>query len=294
MRRPYIIAGIAFAAFAGAWHFWLAPRWTMRIPHDWRLSARYLGTQTNADPKSGLVPVKDQFGTYDRQVRVVDARDWPHSVLLEDRYTVHDMNGGATLFDYTTHERVDPRTGAWSAGVHNSEIAVFPRNVQRQTYVMRSNYLEGVPLAFAGTDQIDGLDTYVFAYRGRGEYTNSYKGTAEVPGVPVEPGQEIRCADDQFYYRTWVEPRTGEQVKVEEGCPSGDFVYDIATNTRRAAVDRWNGVTAGGDLARRVSEVYNERRTFLWVSLYFPVGLLGISAVLVALGLRSRHDKLAS
>jgi hypothetical protein len=148
---------------------------------------------------------------------------------------------------------------------------------------MRSNYLEGIPLSFAGTEDIGGLPTYVFAYHGRGEYTESYKGSAEFPGVPVKPGQEIRCADDQFYYRIWVEPRTGSQVKVEEGCPSGDFIYDIASNARLEAVDRWNGVTAGAELARRVEEVYSLRRRFLLASVYVPAAMLAAAIVLAGL-----------
>ena len=293
MRRPYIVGAIVLAALAGAWHFWLGDRWTTRIPRDWDLSTRYVGTQTNADPKSGVVPRQDQFGTYERRIRVTDASDWPRAVVLEDRYTVRDMNNGAILFDYTTHERVDAQTGAWSAGAHKGEVVVFPRNVEKRTYVMRSNYLESVPLRFAATDEVGGLATYIFSYHGAEEYTAAYKGTAEYPGVPVKPGQEIRCADDQFYYRIWIEPATGEQVKVEEGCPSGDFIYDIATGARLEAVDRWNGATAGADLALRVSEVYGERKAFLCASLYIPLALVTISALLLMLDFRSSRGQSA-
>ena len=81
---------------------------------------------------------------------------------------------------------------------------------------------------------------------------------------------------------------------MEEGCPSGDFIYDIATKTRLVAVDRWNGVTAGADLALRVSDVHRLRRVFLWASLYFPASLLAISVPLLALGLRARREQPAT
>jgi hypothetical protein len=294
MRRPYIVGAIVFVALAGAWHFWLGARWTMRIGPHWSLSTKYVGTQTDADPQTGILPAKDQFGTYVRSIRVTDASDWPRTVLLEDRYTVRHMSKGTAIFDHTTHERVDPQTGAWAAGPHKGEIVVFPRHVERRTYVMRSNYLESVPLAFAGTDRVGGIDTYLFAYRGRGEYTAAYKGTSEYPGLTVKPGQEIRCADDQFYYRIWVEPTTGALVKVEEGCPAGDFVYDIATKARLAAVDRWSGVAAGADLARRIAEVHDLRRAFLLSSRYFPGTLLAISLLLLILGVRPRSERLAT
>ena len=88
--------------------------------------------------------------------------------------------------------------------------------------------------------------------------------------MKIPAGQEIRCADDQFYYRVWVEPLTGEQVKVEEGCLSGDFFYDKVTGKQGAAIDRWNGETSGVGLAARVTEVFHARRTYTWAALYLP------------------------
>jgi hypothetical protein len=115
-----------------------------------------------------------------------------------------------------------------------------------------------------------------------------YSGTPDVPGIKLLPGQDIRCADDNFYYRVWVEPRTGTQVQVEEGCLSGDFVYDKATGNKVSAVDRWNGVTAGSNLTSGLTEIYNARRVYL-SALYLPeILLVGCLAVL-AMGLLRRN-----
>lgn len=283
MRRSYIVAAIALAALAAVWHFWLGNRWTTRVPRDMAFATKYVGTQTNADPKTGVVPKQDALGTYDRTIRVTDAADWPRSVVLQDNFTVRDIQTGAVLFDYVTKERVDPRTGAWADGPYKGDIVFFPRNVQKRTYTMHAYYIPGVPLKFSRVDEIGGLESYLFSYRGPIEYTAIFAGTPESPGVTVLAGQEIRCADDQFYYRIWVEPRTGSQVKVEEGCLSGDFVYDKVTGKKVAAVDRWNGVTSGADLAARITEVHNARRIYIWAALYLPgillIGSLGILVV---------------
>ena len=284
MKRSWIVASVAFALLAAGWHFGLGRRWTMRLSRDADFSTKYVGTQTNADHVTGLVPKEDALSRYDRAIRVVDAAAWPRSVVVLDSYLARDTQTGAVLYEYVTNERVDPRTGAWADGPHKGDIVVFPRNVEKRIYTMRSNYMAGVPLAFSGEGKVGGLDTYVFSYHGPLDFTASFAGTAQYPGVTVPAGQEIRCADDQFYYRIWVDPLTGEQVKVEEGCLAGDFIYDKASGRKIAAVDRWNGETSGADLAARVTAVYDARRTYVWALLYVPGILVAASLACLAYG----------
>ena len=295
IRRPYIIAAIGLAAFAAVWHFWLSPRWTMRVPRNANSGASYFGVQTNADAKTGVIPTQDVLTSYKRTIRVIDAADWPRSVLLQDQYTARDIQTGAINYEYITDERVDPETGAWSEGPHKGDIVLFPRDVGKRTYTMRSNYMAGVPLKFSEEDDIGGLEVYLFAYRGAIDLTAAYAGTAASPGVKVPAGQEIRCADDQFYYRAWVRPLTGEQAKVEEGCMSGDFMYDKVTGNKLAAVDRWNGVTSGSDLDNGVTETYIARRRYALEALYVPgiliACLLGILAVGFSRGEMKAHSR---
>ena len=290
MKRSYIVAAVVLAAFAAVWHLWLGPRWTVRVPRDAVFASKYVGTDTNADPKTGLVPARDVLSTYDRTIRVVDATDWPRSVVVRDQYTTHSLQTGTIEFDYIVNERIDPHTGGWAEGPHKGDIVLFPRNTEKRTYNMRANYLGGIPVEFSGVDDIGGLEVYLFSYLGRLELTAAYAGTPESPGVKVLPRQEIRCADDQFYFRVWVEPRTGSELKVEEGCLSGDFIYDKATGARLAAVDRWNGVTTGSSLAARITEVHRARRTYMWASLYLPGLLLMASLCILAFG-RSPRDR---
>jgi hypothetical protein len=290
MKRSYIVAAVVLAGLAAVWHVWVGPHWTIRVPRNAVFASKYVGTDTNADPKTGVVPTRDVLSTYERTLRVVDASDWPRSVVVRDQYTTHDRETGAVGFEYILDERIDPRTGAWANGPHKGDIVLFPRNTQKRSYTMRSNYIEGIPLNFSGVDEIGGLEVYLFSYLGPLELTASYAGTPQSPAVKVLAGQEIRCADDQFYLRVWVEPRTGSELKVEEGCVSGDFIYDKATGSKVAAVDRWNGVTTGASLAARISEVYIARRNYMWASLYLPGLLLLASIIVLAVG-RSRPDR---
>jgi len=293
MKRSYIVAAVVLAGLAAVWHLVLAPHWTIRVPRNAVFASKYFGTQTNADPKTGVVPTQDVLTTFDRTIRVIDGTDWPRSVVVRDQHTAHGLKTGAINFEFIAEERIDPRTGAWAEGRHTGDIVVFPRNTQKRTYTMRSNYIPGLPLAFAGVDDIGGLDLYKFSYMGPIDLTAGYAGTPQSPGVKVLPGQNIGCADDQFYLRIWVEPRTGNQVKLEEGCMSGDFIYDKSTGRRVAAVDRWNGVTTGASLGARITEVYAARRNYMWASLYLPGLLLVASACVLGVG-RSRRDGVAT
>jgi hypothetical protein len=90
----------------------------------------------------------------------------------------------------------------------------------------------------------------------------------------VKPGQELKCADDQFIFKAWVEPLTGGIIKVEESCHSGDYVYDIATGKQLEAVDRWDGSTAGEDVVNRVKRADWDRTRQLWINYYIPPMLL--------------------
>ena len=288
MRRSYIAAAIALAAFAAVWQFSLGSRWTTRVPRNLVFTARYVGTQTRADSVTGIVPQRDALSTYERTVVVKDAADWPRFLTLEDKYSVRNIETGMVDFEYITTERVDPETGAWTEGPHKGEIVFFPRNVQQRDYTMRSNYIPGLLLKFSGVREIGGVETYLFAYKGPIEYGAVYAGSAETPGIKLLPGQDIRCADDNFYYRVWVEPRTGTQVQVEEGCLSGDFVYDKVTGNKVSAINRWNGVSAGSNLSSGITEIYNARRLYL-SALYLPGILLTGSLAVLAIGRLRRN-----
>jgi hypothetical protein len=262
---------------------WWAPRLTPRIPSGWSWRSEYVGHQTYADAVTGILPSSDVTCRYIHQMSIVPGSLTDESVRILDRYVLLDLEAGAVLYEYISSALADPRTGARLEPELAGSYLLFPQDVQKTTYSLRMSYLKGVPMAFAGETDVMGLATYHFTYRGRGEYTESYAGTSDYPGVSVPPGHELRCADDRFRYDAWVEPVTGEIVRIAEGCPSGDYIYAIGSDVPLKAIDRWAGETDGNDVAARVDAVRTQRMRHLMLTRAIPLGLLMGSAALAGL-----------
>jgi len=287
--RATVAIGMALVAAAGVWQFALASHWTQRLPPGWSTTIHYVGTATSPDPRTGRLPDESSLENYERTQRVTSDAGRPRWVEIEERYVARNPATGRPVFAYTTRDTVSPRSGAHADEPHRGEIVLFPRHVQPVVYRLRSNYINGIPVTFQRIERLEGLETYLFTYRGRLEQTAAYaNSTGDLGGLRVQPGQEVHCLDDQFYYRTWVEPITGEQVKVEEGCPSGDYVFDLASRQPVMALARWTGVTAGDDLIERVSEIRRRRWQYLWASRYLGLTLLVAGVVLAGVSVRPR------
>jgi hypothetical protein len=273
-KKLFILAGLLLLGFAAVWQFALAPRWTQRIRSGWTWKINYIGYQTYADPQTGQMPQENVTGTYSQAIGIVPNSEKPDSVELDSEYVIQDITSDKITYEYKYVAPVNPQTGEHLKEEYRGDYFVFPKNVEKKTYNLRFSYLKGIPVAFQKEVEIEGLNTYLFTYRGRGEYTESYAGTEQYPGVNVKPGQELKCADDQFIFKVWVEPLTGATIKIEEGCHAGDFIYDIASGKQLEAVDRWGGVTAGDDVVGRVNSVSQERARQLWINRYIPLMLL--------------------
>lgn len=273
-KKTFIIAGVLLLVFAGLWYFLLSPRWAQRIPPGWKWEAHFVGIQAVPDERTGKFPDNNAPALYERSVRVIDEKDRPSSVLLQDSYVTRDPFTKKKTYEYITKGLVDPVTGRDMDPDHKGDYNLFPRKVEKKTYIYRANYIEGIPLTFLREDVVQELNTYVFQYKGRIEYTKSYQGTDEYPGVKVKQGQAIRCADDQFLFRVWVEPVTGEIARIEENCLSGDYIYESSTGTEVSPVMSWGGATAGDDEFHRLRRIKNERIKLRLLTEYIPLSLL--------------------
>jgi len=69
------------------------------------------------------------------------------------------------------------------------------------------------------------------------------------------------------------EPLTGEILKTDESCYSGDYYYDIPSGKPLAALMRWVGKTSGDDILRQVDHIRLLRAHVLFNTVYLPVGL---------------------
>lgn len=282
---------LAFAFFAAAlvWHLTLGQTLIQRIPPGWAWRSSYIGFLTYPDSKTGRFPEGNDPGLYDR-IMAVQSEDRPGSVTIRDAMKIVEPRTGATVWEYIAEFEVDPKTGRHLKPEYRDDYIVLPQNLEPGTYSLRTNYVEGIPLKFTRRDQIEGLDVYLFTYKGRGEYTESYAGTDEYEGTTVPPGHEIKCADDQLEFLLWAEPITGEAVKIREGCHPGDYIYETATGRQVEPVLRWAAETAGVDVVRR-AEAIRDRIIELRVARYAPFGLAGLGLICAAGAVRFRSRR---
>lgn len=279
--------GVLFLIASAVLRFIIAPDVALRIPTGWSWSTQMVGTQVWAD-SLGNFPKEVGTSIYTRSISITDESKRPNGITLEDKYTVNEPMTDKVIWQYIYSASVDPATGRHLTPEFRDEYYVFPSHAERTTYTIRTNYVKGVPMQFVGEETIGDLKVYVYAYVGRGEYTESYEGTPEFPGTKVEPGQEIKCKDDQFKFECWIEPITGELIKLEESCHSGDYVYDIATGKPLIALSQWGGMTAGDDVKNRVEMVSSKRSAILWSSLYGPLVLVLAAVLSFIIGIRKK------
>ena len=268
------VAGAILAVGAVAVHFVANSMWGQRIPRDWSWESKFVGVATFADPKTGEIPKTDTPAIFIRSIQQQQQEGRPVFVMLKDTYAILDPATGKRTWEYVVDAKVNPGTGEHLLPEFRGEYFVFPRDVSPRTYKMRFSYLKGLPLAFIREEIVEDLHTYLFAYKGRGEYTESYAGTDQYPGVKVQPGQEIRCADDQYSLNLWVEPLTGEIIKWSETCLSGDELFDVKAGKHVAWLERWAGDAAGSDVQRNITLVKAQRKRILWGNYYLPAILL--------------------
>ena len=283
MRKLQLV-GILLIATSLLWFFWLSHRWTDRITPGWSWEGYYIGFNTTPDPETGEFPSEDTLNTYTYRTEIVPDSWRRRSVVLRDYEQTRDLDTGEATWEYASEAAVDPRTGQYLSGELQGAYYVFPRRLEKKTYRLGYTSSKALLYEFELETVVEGVTTYVFAYRGSVDTTESYVGTADVPGVDVRPGQAIRCADDQFVSRSWVEPVTGEDIKTEDSCLSGEALYDLRTGERLSWVSRWRAATDNDELARLAERARVARRDYLWASRYTPGLLLLGGLVTLAAG----------
>jgi hypothetical protein len=277
------LSALLFIAAAALWTFTIAPRWTQRLPPGWSWKSRAVATIHMPDPKTGGFAAETIAAPLMFEAEITDNSSRPTAVKVRDRSTAYDAATDQIAWEYVFSASVDPETGRHLNPEYQDDYFVFPRDVEKKTYKIRYNLLKGVPLAFQREEMVGGLNAYVFAYKGYADVRDTYAGTPDFPGITMDAGREVRCSDDGFVFKVWVEPLTGEMIKLENSCYSGDYIYDIATGKKIAALQSWGGVTAGDDVTAHVSSLERERSRMLWATRYVP-GLL-LLACLAGAGL---------
>lgn len=288
MRKRFIITGLGLIVFAAVWKFMLAPSLTQRIPAGWEWQMDYVGIQASPDEQGGKTFTKDITSNFIRKAVILAEEKRPASITIQDRDWIIDPFDKTITWGYTVTVDIDPRTGRHLKREWKDDSYLLPRFTEKKTYSFRSGYIKGVPLQYRSEEEIEGIDTYLFSYQGRGEYTECYLGSKDSPGVTVEPGQEIKCAEDQFVFKVWVEPVTGAIIKLQESCLPGDYIYDIGTGKQLAPVLRWSAITAGDDVLLKAEKARRERLRILLIGTYLPYTLLVLGVLCLGWGVASK------
>lgn len=308
LKEAFIITDEAFRSNPNKWRYWLVlglillligslgpfflwRQWIVRFHDGWRWESTFVGELAVADPQTGQFPNKNESVIYKRISELKPNKEHPGQWLIKDTYLIGTHDFQKILYRYDIESPVDMATGKYLAGSRKDDYVVFPRQTMKGTYHIRSSYLKGLPISYKRDEDIEGLKTYLFSYRGRGEYTEAYQGAPGFPGIKTEPGQEIKCLDDQFVFDVYVEPVTGEIVKLTESCFSGDFIFDLASGKALQAIARWGGQTVGDDVIQRASHIRAERLKYLLATRYLPGFFLLTGLCLVLYGGYSRFTE---
>lgn len=196
---------------------------------------------------------------------------------------------------YSTALAVDRKTGAaqdWTGQwldtgnresvKYSGQIYKFPFGTEKKTYeIFDRDLLATRPAKFVKTEQIEGLETYQFTQEIRDEVQKVPEDRLQVlmsQMAPTATSAEVRYSNTRT---VWVEPATGQFIKVQElqkkslvpnvGAPvvllDAPFVYTVDTTRKAAETAKAN------------------RQKLMLVSVWAPLGLVVLGLVLLVLGI---------
>lgn len=172
---------------------------------------------------------------------------------------------------------------------YSGQIYKFPFGTEKKTYqIFDRDILATQPAVFVKTETIEGLETYQFTQEIRG-------GRQEVPAdrLQVILGALIPGATSgQIVYNNtrtvWVEPTTGQYIKVQEK-QEKNLVADTGQSVKILDATFTYTDETIADAADRAS---SNRRLLMLVNLWGPIALAVLGAILIVLAivLASRRD----
>lgn len=189
IKTPWLLAGAACLALALVLYSFSGFLTGPRLPPDWRWESDFVGIATSPDPKTKTFPKRDTPSIYERHVAVVRPAHDGKAVRVRDAYVTRDPATRLKTYEYIYEADVDPQTGVNLNAESHGDWFVFPRNVQPRMYSLRNTYLKGIPAQYQRAEEVEGVPTYVFSYKGSGEYTEFYPGTRIIPGLRSHPAR---------------------------------------------------------------------------------------------------------
>jgi hypothetical protein len=296
--------GVLALVFAGGLAFVVEPR-VAQLPYDMELTqsvaeapnARFLqivkgaATVETGTLRSTVTVQPDPKSTADLEGPL----DGSAMVWLAGQEVVRtDTN--AVVSAYSTTLAVDRRTAAarpWNkhwldTGSDRQNVQYaghmykFPFGTERKTYdIFDRDILDTRPARFVRTERIEGLETYQFVQELRDGRQRLPEDRLKVLLGQLLPG----ATSGEVHYgntRTvWVEPTTGQFIKVEERQNKS-----LVGNDGRSVVILDAVFTYTDDTIRKAAETSGSNRgRLLLVGVYAPIGLAVLGLLLVAAGI---------
>lgn len=129
------------------------------------------------------------------------------------------------------------------------------------------NYDAPAQMSYVGTDELYGLNTYVYETNYEGQRIDQTDNLTYLPGVGTERGVEV-----DPYLKLWIEPATGRLVKYMD--LSTAYFYDLDTGERQNPWNRFSN-TFSEDSVEEISElITNLRIKIRLVNIFVPIFLL--------------------
>lgn len=280
IKRIPMAIGIVLVVGAGLARWWAVASWEIRIPEDWDFSAEYLGYQAFAN-ESGHFPKQRDVNLYKRHKAITE---WhPDRVAIKETYTTHDAKTGAVTWQSIQEFELDPKSGKHLSDGH---LYLLPRDAKKERYKVQ-DYL-GTPytLQFEEESEVEGLKVYKYSFKGDLDFTTAYAGTKNYPGIVPPDGQRI--VGFNYHTQLWVEPNTGNVIKISEAA-DGDYIVDESTRNKIKPVMVWNSEITGSSIDTMAQKTKHQLKVMRLQQWWLPGVLLTFGALLFGHGYRNRH-----
>lgn len=285
LNKLTLLLGILLLVGAGVWYFLITPQSENRFDEDWTWNYDIDGSYAEFPEGSDETIYETPVSEYDYQsasvykVSINTDRSSDEEFVIESYYADLDPVTEEEVYSYTTEYRVDPETGKYLSDELSEYYYMFPRNVEKKSYTLYDDYYGVMTFEYVDEETIGDLTVYNFLHSD--DMLDETATYIENEYIAADTEVGIACQDIEVHY--WVEPVTGEVLKLEENCPR-EYYFTLETGEDAGPYGRWKYVSSGDDLQRRADEIKSELNSYRWQTVYIPLGLFISGLVLSVAG----------
>ncbi len=275
MKLARIPISLGFLLLAAILRLWIAPL-IERLPADYANEATLSEQDQFRDsPTGGWLASTLTTRRVDQTITVSD-----QTSIIEGALHVYSASG-VLNFETTSLYGVDQRRRlnvASLGSVDRTGQYLFPPHVLQIEYPIWDPYFIGLRQAtFQRTDQIDGLQVYVFSFSGSNmDETTGYDYLADVP--------ENYLAHTDGKGSIWVEPLSGIAVDYMDSGVS--YFVDPTSGARIADFNQWTERYTPETRTAQLAMARTARLRILALEIWTPGGILALAILWLVFTLR--------